>query len=194
MNKTKRVIFNAVTVVIAFVGVLNVIDSIYAASIVDAANGNLTMSATINPSSTVSVSTTSIELDVVPSANGTFKKSDALVVNTYTNTSNACTVTMIASSASLTSSTDTPIASIGSSVSEANFNSQDATKDKWGYQVETGNFNPVAAGSNAVTTISSNTGNTGTPTNVYFATKLTQATKPGDYTNTVTFASTCANS
>lgn len=192
MNKINRVIVKAVAVLVAIVGVLNIIDYIYAATSANAATSGLSMSATITPSSTVSISTNNVSLDIVPSANGTFKKSDALVVSTFTNTPNTCTVTMVASSANLASAgSNTPITPLTSAVSESDFSSQTTTKDKWGYQVDTGDFNPVVAGSNAITTKASATGNTASNNNVYFAAKLSQATKPGEYANTVTFASTC---
>ena len=186
----RKVISGAVFTTIALVGVINVIDYIYSATSVSASTSGLNMSATINPSSTINLSASNVSLDITPSAAGTLGKSSALVLSTYTNTNYDCTVTMTADSASLVSGVNTiPSLASGSTYTDATF-----TNDSWGFQIENGtNYRPVLAGegANSIKTISSATGGTANTTNIYFAAKLTQATKPGTYTNTVTFASTC---
>ena len=186
----RKVILGAVFTTIALVGVINVIDYIYSATSVSASTSGLNMSATINPSSTINLSASNVSLDITPSAAGTLGKSSALVLSTYTNTNYDCTVTMTADSASLVSGVNTiPSLASGSTYTDATF-----TNDSWGFQIENGtNYRPVLAGegANSIKTISSATGGTANTTNIYFAAKLTQATKPGTYTNTVTFASTC---
>jgi hypothetical protein len=185
----KKVIFSAVIIITLF-SVFNMVDSIYAGS--SAYAEDLTMSAAINSSATISLSTSTVNLTITPSEHGTLGKSSPLVVSTYTNSDYDCAVTMLTSSNELVHSTDSTahIASLtsGSTYTDATF--QD---DRWGYVVGDGEYRPVVANPNAnpITTISTNTGNTAITTNVYFAAKLTPATKPGTYSSTVTFASTC---
>ncbi len=150
----------------------------------DALNPGVGMAATISPSSTIEISTNNVSLDIVPSINGTFE-SDYTTISTYTNTTNACTVTMNTTSTNLTSGEDV-IATLSSSVSESNF-----TNDRWGYRVGgTGDYNAVAA-SNPIATYTQYTGSTAQDIDVYFAAKFTNAIKAGTYTDTVTFISTC---
>ena len=185
----KRVVYRAVLIVISLVGITNIVDSIIASNIADASTSGLTMSATINPSSTITINADSVNLDITPSASGTLKSSDALTVSAYTNTNYDCNVTMTASSSSLVSGANSiPSLATGTTYTDATF-----TNDSWGYKIGTGNYNPVLTGegANAIKTISSMTGGTANTTDIFFAAKLTPATKPGTYTNTVTFASTC---
>ena len=187
MNKTKRVVFTSVAITIATVGVLNIIDSIYASTSANAATSGLSMSATITPSSTVTIGANAVNLDIVPSTSGTFK-SNYVAVSAYTNTTNTCNVTMTTSSPDLTSGANT-IPSLTSAASESDF-----SVNSWGYRAgSSGDYNPVATGeaANPVATLTSMTGSNAVTTNVYFAAKLNQAIKPGTYSNTVTFASTC---
>ena len=187
MNKTKRVVFTSVAVTIATVGMLNIADSIYAGTPVSADTSGLTMSATIEPSSTVTIGADAVNLDIVPSTSGTFK-SNYVAVSAYTNTTNTCNVTMTTSSSALTSGANS-IPSLTSAVSESDF-----SVNRWGYRAgSSGDYNPVATGeaANPVATLTSMTGGSAITTNVYFAAKLNQAIKPGTYSNTVTFASTC---
>ena len=186
MRKINNIFINITAVIIALFGILNIIDSIYASSYVDAAQSGLTMTANINSSATVSVSANTVNLNITPSAGGTFG-SGSINVNTYTNTSNNCTVTMSANSSDLTSASGT-IPSLTNAVSESNF-----PNDRWGYRVgSTGNYNAVATTNNAITSYTTNTGNTAQSVSVNFAAKLSAATKPGTYTNVLTFSSVCA--
>ena len=185
----KKVICKAVIIVILLLSIFNVIDSIYAANSVGASTSGLGLIATIETSSTIELNASNVSLDITPSAAGTLGKSSALVLSAYTNTTTGCDVTMTADSAALTSGVNTiPSLASGSTYTDVTF-----TNDSWGYQVESGNYNPVLTGegANAIKTISTMTGDTADTTNVYFAAKLTQATKPGTYTNTVTFSSVC---
>ena len=186
MNKINRVIIKTVAVIVATLGVLNLIDAIYASSYVNAEN--LTMSATINPSSTFSLSSTTVSLDITPSASGTFS-SASTTATIYTNTSNNCYISMYAPTTSLTSaSTDTPIATLSSAVAESSF-----TNDRWGYRIGTsGNYSPIPSSSTNVITNKAQT-SSGTAYTVNFAAKLTAATKPGTYSTTLVFASTCSS-
>lgn len=170
----------------ALVGIFNAADYCFMAINAYASNSGIEMSATINPSSTITISASSVALDITPSVEGTFS-SDYATVNTYTNTANNCTVTMTTTSTNLTSGNNT-IATLSGSVSEANF-----TNDRWGYRVgASGDYNAVGA-SNQIATYAQNTGSSSALNlAVYFAAKLTPATKPGTYTDTVTFISTCA--
>ena len=150
----------------------------------NALSSGVGMAATISPSSTIEISANNVLLDIVPSINGTFE-SDYTTISTYTNTTNACTVTMNTASTNLTSGDDV-IATLSDSVSESNF-----TNDRWGYRVgNSGDYNAVAA-SNLITTYTQYTGSTAQDVDVYFAAKFTTAIKAGTYTNTVTFISTC---
>ena len=185
----KKVICKAVIIVILLLSIFNVIDSIYAANSVGASTSGLGLMATIETSSTIELNASNVSLDITPSAAGTLGKSSALVLSAYTNTTTGCDVTMTADSAALTSGVNTiPSLASGSTYTDVTF-----TNDSWGYQIESGNYNPVLTGegANAIKTISTMTGDTADTTNVYFAAKLTQATKPGTYTNTVTFSSVC---
>ena len=156
-------------------------------SIASAANSGLSMSATINPSSTITISANNVALDITPSVEGTFR-SAYTTVSTYTNSTDTCTVTMTTGSTNLTSGANS-IATLSSAVSEANFES-----DRWGFRIgSSGDYSPVAL-SNTIATYSQATGSTGATNNIYFASKLTPATKAGTYTDTVTFMSTCVPS
>ena len=177
----RKVIQRAVFTTIALVGIININNSIYISGSASASTSDLTMSATINPSSTVEISANSVALNVVPSAAGTFKASTPLTVNAYTNSNYDCTITMETSSTSLTSGGNS-IATLDNTYTESTF-----VNDKWGFSTDATNYGPVAL-TNSVGTFSSTTPNAASIT---FAAKLTQATKPGTYTNTVTFASTC---
>ena len=179
MNKTKRVVFTSVAVTIATVGMLNIADSIYAGTPVSAEG--LNMSATIKPSSTVEISANAVSLNVVPSANGTFKASTPVTVSAYTNSNYDCTITMETASTSLTSGGNS-IATLDNTYTESTF-----VNDKWGFSTDATNYGPVAL-TNSVGTFSATTPNAASIT---FATKLTQATKPGTYSGEVTFATTC---
>ena len=181
MNKTKRVVFTSVAVTIATVGMLNIADSIYAGTPVNADTSGLTMSATIEPSSTVTIGANAVNLDIVPSANGTFKASTPVTVSAYTNSNYDCTITMQTTSTSLTSGSNS-IATLDNTSTEANF-----TNDKWGYSIDATNYNGVALSN----TIGTFTTTTPSAASVTFATKLTQATKPGTYSGEVNFATTC---
>ena len=167
-------------------GIFNAIDYCFTAISAYASTSGIEMSATINPSSTITISANNVALDITPSVEGTFS-SDYATVSTYTNTANNCTVTMTTASTNLTSGNNT-IATLPGSVSEANF-----TNDRWGYRVGTsGDYNAVGA-SNQIATYAQNTGSSSALNlAIYFAAKLTPATKPGTYTDTVTFISTCA--
>ena len=156
-------------------------------SIASAANSGLSMSATINPSSTITISANNVALDITPSVEGTFR-SAYTTVSTYTNSTDTCTVTMTTGSINLTSGANS-IATLSSAVSEANFES-----DRWGFRIgSSGDYSPVAL-SNTIATYSQATGSSGSSNNIYFASKLTPATKAGTYTDTVTFVSTCVPS
>ena len=170
----------------ALVGIFNAADYCFMAISAYASNSGIEMSATINPSSTITISANNVALNITPSVEGTFS-SDYATVSTYTNTANNCTVTMTTNSTNLTSGNNT-IATLPGSVSEANF-----TNDRWGYRVgASGDYNAVGA-SNQIATYAQNTGSSSALNlAVYFAAKLTPATKPGTYTDTVTFISTCA--
>lgn len=185
MKKVIRIVIIGILMLSAF----NVVDSIYAANSVGASTSGLNLIATIETSSTIELNAQNVALDITPSAAGALGKSSALVLSAYTNT-NGCDVTMTANSTSLISGANSiPSLASGSTYTDATF-----TNDSWGYQVESGNYNPVLTGegANAIKTITTMTGDTADTTNVYFAAKLTQATKPGTYTNTVIFSSVCA--
>ena len=184
MNKTKRVVFTSVAVTIATVGMLNIADSIYAGTSASAATSGLSMSATITPSATISLSA-DVSLDVVPSANGTFASS-GVTVNAYTNSSN-CTVTMTTASDDMSLTSQTTDSVIGPLEANTTYTSGAFLTDAWGYSLDGTNFSRVSA-SNQIGTFDATTASWKTLT---FATKLTQATKPGTYTGTVTFVSTC---
>ena len=128
----KRVIYRAVLIVISLVGITNIVDSIIASNIADASTSGLTLSATINPSSTITINSNSVNLDITPSASGTLKSSDALTVSAYTNTNYDCNVTMTASSSSLVSGANSiPTLATGTTYTDATF-----TNDSWGYKIE----------------------------------------------------------
>lgn len=168
----------------ALVGIINITDSIYTSGSASASTSGLTMSATINPSSTVEVSANAVSLNVVPSASGTFKASTPVTVSAYTNSNYDCTITMQTTSTSLTSGSNT-IATLDNTYTESTF-----TNDKWGYSIDATNYNGVALSN----TIGTFTTTTPSAASVTFATKLTQATKPGTYSGEVTFATTCTPS
>ena len=181
-------------VIIAFF-VLTIIGCIFTPADVNATSlENITMSANIKPSAGISLSTSNINLDILPSVNGSFGKSDALEVSVYTNTLNECTVTMIADSSDLSYTSGGTTYTIDSLASGSTYTDATFTNDKWGYQVGTSNYRPVATSGNPITSlVGVNTGNSSTVTaDVYFAAKLTLATEPGTYTNTVNFATTCS--
>ncbi|MBR3143988.1 hypothetical protein IKF12_02180 [Candidatus Saccharibacteria bacterium] len=155
----------------------------------DAATSDLDASATIGASATIALNTNNVAFSILPSSEGTFGKSNALVVSTYTNNDYNCDVTMIADSANLTNGSYTiPSLEAGSTYTESTF-----TNNSWGYQIESGNYKPIIAteAANPIKTITTMTGSTPDTTNIYFAAKFTTAVKAGDYTNTITFASTC---
>ena len=182
--------FKSLFIVAMAIGLLNIIDYIYASTSVDAATSGITASATINPSSTLTISSTNASLDIVPSASGTFGKSNAITVSTYVNTSNTCTVTLKSkTSETALKSGSNSISTLASETTQANF-----PNERWGFQVGSSNFKPVSSSGTTIASYSSNTGSTAQTVNVYYAAKLTAATKPGTYTNTVTITSTCANS
>lgn len=185
MKRVIRIVIIGILMLSAF----NVVDSIYAANSVGASTSGLNLIATIETSSTIELNASNVSLNITPSAAGTLGKSSALVLSAYTNTATGCDVTMTANSTSLISGANSiPSLASGSTYTDATF-----TNDSWGYQVESGNYNPVLTGegANAIKTITTMTGDTADTTNVYFAAKLTQATKPGTYTNTVIFSSVC---
>jgi len=183
--KLSRAIYNTLAVGAVIVGVANAADHSFSTEITNAMSSGVGMSATIAPSSTIEISANNVALDIVPSINGTFR-SDYTTVSTYTNTSNTCTVTMTTSSTNLTSGNNT-IATLASDVAESEF-----TNDRWGFRVgTTGNYRAVAA-ENTIATYTQNTGSNNLDSDVYFAAKLTATTKAGNYTDTVTFTSTCA--
>ena len=187
MDKSKRDRLISVVVIVALVGALNFVDFIYTATSANASTSGLDISATIEPSSTVTIGANTVALNIVPSAAGTFK-SNYVTVSAYTNTTNTCNVTMTTSSSALTSGANS-IPSLTSAVSESDF-----SVNSWGYRAgSSGNYNPVVASEagNPIATLTSMTGSSAITTDVYFAAKLNQAIRPGTYTNTVTFASTC---
>ena len=156
----------------------------------DATASDLDASATIGASATIALNTNNVAFSILPSSEGTFGKSNALVVSTYTNNDYNCDVTMIADSANLTNGSYTiPSLATGSTYTESTF-----TNDSWGYQIESGNYKPVIVteAANPIKTITTMTGSIPDTTNIYFAAKFTTAVKAGDYTNTITFGSTCA--
>lgn len=178
--KRERVLNIGLSIAI-IVGIIGFISLIYETGSVGAASSTVNMSATINPSSTVEISANSVALNVVPSATGTFKASTPLTVNAYTNSNYDCTITMETSSTSLTSGGNS-IATLDNTYTESTF-----VNDKWGFSTDATNYGPVAL-TNSVGTFSSTTPNAASIT---FAAKLTQATKPGTYSGTVNFATTC---
>ena len=182
MNKTKRVVFTSIAVTIALVGVLNIIDSIYAGTPVSAEG--LNMSATIEPSATIALSA-DVSLDVVPSTDGTFASS-GVTVNAYTNSSN-CTVTMTTASEGMSLTSQTTDSTIGPLAANTTYTSSDFLDNAWGYSLNGTNYYRVGA-SNEIGTFDATTSSWKTLT---FATKLNQAIKPGTYTGTVTFVSYC---
>ena len=176
-----------VVVTVALAGFLNVFDSIYASRLASATS-DVDASAVIGPSATIALSTDSVAFSILPSVDGTLGKSTALVVSTYTNNDFNCDVTMVAESPNLTNGTYTiPTLEEGTTYTDATF-----TNNSWGYQIGNGNYNGVLTESaNLIKTISTMTGSTPDTTNIYFAAKFNTAVKAGDYTNTITFASTC---
>ncbi len=183
--KLSRAIYNTLAISAVLIGVANAADHSYNTGITNALSSSIDMSATITPSSTVEISANNVALEIVPSVNGAFT-SDYATINTYTNTGNTCTVTMTTSSTNLTSGNNI-IATLSDTVSETNF-----TNDRWGYRVgSNGDYSAVTT-NNPITTYAQDTGSTALSIDVYFAAKLTPATKPGTYTDTVTFISTCA--
>ena len=187
LMKKELVIHNLFFVGAVVASMLTIITNCLVAVFVSAANSGLSMSATINPSSTITISANNVALDITPSVEGTFR-SAYTTVSTYTNSTDTCTVTMTTGSTNLTSGANS-IATLSSAVSEANFES-----DRWGFRIgSSGDYSPVAL-SNTIATYSQATGSTGATNNIYFASKLTPATKAGTYTDTVTFISTCVPS
>ncbi|MBR6505684.1 hypothetical protein IKT18_02535 [Candidatus Saccharibacteria bacterium] len=183
--KLSRAIYNTLAIGAVVIGVANAADHSFSAEITNALSSSVNLGATITPSSTIEISANNVALEIVPSINGTFS-SDYTTVSTYTNTDNTCTVTMTTSSTNLTSGNNT-IPTLDSDVAEADF-----TNDRWGFRVGTsGNYRAVAA-NNTIATYSQTTGSTSLDSDVYFAAKFTAAIKAGNYTDTVTFISTCA--
>ncbi|MBR6505433.1 hypothetical protein IKT18_01135 [Candidatus Saccharibacteria bacterium] len=182
--KTKTVIHKLLIIGALFVGLLNIVDYFYALNITNAANSGLTAVATVDTVSTMVISEDDIALDIVPSVEGTFKSAHT-TVGTYANTNGACTVTMTTSFTDLVSGADS-IATLSDAVSEANF-----TDDRWGFRIgSSGNYNTVET-NNEIASFEQKTGSTAYNSDIYFAAKLTLATRPGTYSNTVTFMSTC---
>lgn len=194
MSKINKVIYKIIIALVLTIGALNILDGIYAASGANAASSGssaFTPSVNINSSATVTVSSSSAGLNVTPSKDGKFvKSSDPIVVSVYTNTASQVNVNMTMSSTDLTASGVGTIATLGSgSFTESTF-----TPDRWGYSTDGTNFSGVST-TTTLKSITSNTGNTtANTTNVYFGMKLTQATKPGTYTNTLNFAAVVAGS
>ena len=182
--KTKTVIHKVLIIGVLFVGLLNIVDYFYALNITNAANSGLTAVATVDTTSTFVISDDDIALDIVPSVEGTFKSAHT-TVGTYANTNGACTVTMTTSFTDLVSGADS-VATLSDAVSEANF-----TNDRWGFRIgSSGNYNAVGT-NNEIASFEQQTGSTAYNSDIYFAAKLTLATRPGTYSNTVTFMSTC---
>ncbi len=182
--KTKTVIHKVLVIAVLFVGLLNIVDYFYALNSTNAANSGLTAIATVDTTSTLVISEDNIALDIVPSVEGTFKSAHT-TVGTYTNTTGACTVTMTTSFTDLVSGADS-IATLSDAVSEADF-----TDDRWGYRIgSSGNYGAVET-NNEIASFEQKTGSTAYSSDIYFAAKLTPATRPGAYSNTVTFMSTC---
>ena len=182
--KTKTVIHKVLVIAVLFVGLLNIVDYFYALNSTNAANSGLTAIATVDTTSTLVISEDNIALDIVPSVEGTFKSAHT-TVGTYANTNGACTVTMTTSFTDLVSGADS-IATLSDAVSEADF-----TDDRWGYRIgSSGNYGAVET-NNEIASFEQKTGSTAYSSDIYFAAKLTPATRPGAYSNTVTFMSTC---
>lgn len=183
----REVVLRTAIITVVLVAIFGVIDYFCAIITVSAATSNVNMSATINPSFTLEISANSVALDVVPSASGTFKASSALNVSAYTNSDYNCEIGMTTSNTSLTSTQGQNIYTIPTLTSGSTYTESTFENDSWGYSLDATNYNPVTA-SNLITTFSSTTANAAS---VNFAAKLTQATKPGTYSGTVTFTTTC---
>ena len=185
--RVKRVIFNTLTISAISFGVIYVANILLTNYNAFASNTGVGMHASIGSAYTMEISSNNVALEIVPSVEGTFK-SDYTTVSTYTNTNDTCTVVMTTSSTDLASG-DNVIPTLEESAPEATF-----ANDHWGFRVgSTGDFNTISE-ENTIVTYNEATGNDGNNTSVYFAAKLTPETKAGTYTNTVTFAATCASS
>ena len=180
------------------VGILNVVDCIYAGAHVSAADENpsgtsgFTPSVTINPSATISLSSQNPEIKITPGKTGTFGyTSTPISVTVHTNTTNNVAVNMKADANTLVSGNNViqtlPAAcDAGCTSSDANF------LNRWGYVASSSTLSPAAASYRPVST-NTNIRNyttqqgSGNTTYVYFGMKLNQATAPGTYTRTLTF-------
>lgn len=203
MNKINRVITKIIAVLVLFMGVLNVIDAIYAANSADAVNGtacpednpckgmDLTAEVNLQTSATVNISVASVNLNVTPSKNGTFGSTyregntNPITVSVYTNATTAMNVQMTPTTTSLMSGNN-QIQSIDGTYTAATF-----PNDRWGYSIDGVNYNQIS--NPTVVDSFTRSGSTAHVTNVYFGMKLTQATPPGEYTTTLNFSAVAAN-
>lgn len=209
MNKINRVITKIIAVLVLFMGVLNVIDAIYAANSADAVNGtacpednpckgmDLTAEVNLESAYTLNISSSNINLNVTPSKNGTFGStyregnSNPITVKVFTNEPSTMNVLMTASTTSLVATDSngqkkSEIESIGGTYTVANF-----PNDRWGYSIDGINYNKI--GSSTIVDSFTRSGSNEHVTNVYFGMKLTQATPPGEYTTTLVFSAAKAS-
>jgi len=189
MNKINRVVSKTIAALVAVVGILNVIDSIYAGVLTSAATQDLTMSATITDSATIELSGSNLALNPTPSSSGTWASTaeggSPFTVTIYTNSSTGFNLGMTTSETSLKSGDDS-ISTLVSATPQASF-----PLDRWGYSVGNSDYQPVASSNNIGTyTRPSSNAQNGTSVQINFGVKLSLATPPGTYTGTLNFTAT----
>ena len=156
-------------------------------------------SITVNPSLSLSVSASSVELEITPSKAGAYD-SGTLSVTASTNNTTGYTLTMAATSSALTSNTINPvtgteptipsIAASQNGISAADFAATTSSDylNHWGLAVGSGNFNAVPTTSQTIKT--SNVNIIDDVTTLTMASKLDLLTVPGVYSTTLNFQMT----
>ena len=208
MNIVSRAICRVIAVLAVVVGILNLIDAIYASTATSAATENLSMSATIGESVTVELNSAAIELGINPTSKGTFVKTpNTSLVSVYTNSPSAFNINMSANSTKLTSGEGTGAPFIDSITENKTCGGTDDANcanfpaGRWGYSVDSGaNYRPIPASNDSAiiygpgavnsSSVSIDKGGVGIP--VIFGVKLDLTTPTGTYNGTLNFAVTAA--
>ena len=144
-------------------------------------------SVTLNDSAGLTLSKSSVELEIDPSIAGEFD-SDSVTVTSYTNYTGGYNLSMSVNPVNLTSSTTNittgdpyVIPTLTDDCTQAEFE-----LDHWGVKIDSGNtFSPASANSTIIKETDSIAN--GDNTTVTFGAKVSLATAPGVYTSSITF-------
>ena len=189
MVKIGKVIVYA-SVIVAVVGLVNVACGV-SDNFVEATTSGLTATATIEPSMTMTISSTDEVLNINPSSEGSFGATD-IMVGVYSNGSVGYTLTMTPSSTSLVGASNSiPTLVENSSCyggwSCSSYNGFPA--GYWGIAINDDAYGPVET-TNLVTVLDTNTDTVANEYSIYFGVNLDLATAVDSYSTTIDFAAT----